>query len=349
MRQTFCYALALLGILAILPARASAADKADKADKPPVPPPEARWTISCQTFQGPARIEEAKRVRDAMVKQTGDRAWYVVHGEHDSTLFFGFYRSVELQATDSADRKDAERAHADRKRLGALRSGRDTALFPTCLLVPLDSPGDDGPPEWNIQNAPKDARWTLLIGVYREDPARRKAAVAAVRLLRSQGHEAFCLHLEFMSFVYVGQWPADAVLVEEPDTSHLSHGENERVMVVDRVLDPRTPLTYTDTDGATVHLVARTLSVRDASVNDMMAKFPNFHTNGEVLGKRIKDPKTGLERVEYDPSVLSAIPRREASILNNGALEPPAALKTISPTGPQPPKGTGKLKSLDDK
>ncbi len=346
MRQTLCYPLVLLGILAMLPVTGAFA--ADKPDKQPTAPPDARWTISCQTFEGPARIEEAKRVREAMVKQTGDRAWYVVHGEHNSTLFFGFYRSVELQATDSADSKDAERAHADRKRLGALRNGRDTALFPTCLLVPLDAPGDEGPPEWNIQNAPKDARWTLLIGVYREDPARRKAAVAAVRLLRSQGHEAFCLHLEFASFVYVGQWPAAAAVVEEPDTSRVSHAENERVMVVDRVLDPRTPMTYTDTDGAIVHLVGRTLSIRDASINELMAKFPNFHTNGEVLGKRIKD-KAGVERVEYDPSVLSQIPRREASILNNGALEPPVTLKTISPTGQQPTKGTGKLKSLDDK
>lgn len=346
MRQTIRHTLLLLGILALLPATGALA--AAKPEKQPTAPPDARWTISCQAFQGPARIEEAKRVRDAMVKQTRDRDWYVVHGEHDSTLFFGFYRSTDVQATDSADRKDAERAHADRKRLGALRNGRDTALFPTCLLVPLDSPGDEGPPEWNIQNAPADARWTLLIGVYRDDPARRKAAVAAVRLLRSQGHEAFCLHLEFTSLVYVGQWPAAAALVEEPDTSRLSHGENERVMVVDRVLDPRTPTTYTDTDGAIVHLVGPTLSIRDASIKEMMAKFPHYHTNGEVLGKRIKDPKTGAARVEYEPSALSLIPRRDASILNNGAL-PPAAIKTISPTGVQPPKGTGKLKSLDDK
>jgi hypothetical protein len=347
MRQTIHLAFVLLGMLALLPLTGAWA--ADKSDKMPVPPADAHWTLSCQTFEGPVHVEEAKRARDAMVKLTGDRNWYVMHGEHDSTLFFGFYRSIDLQAPDSADKKDAERAHADRKRLAALRNDRDVAAFTGCLLVPLDAPGQDGPPEWNVQNAPKDALWTLLIGVYRDAPTRKKAAVDAVRLLRSQGHDAFYFHAEFQSFVYVGQWPAAAVLREEADTSHASHDENERVMVVDRDLDPRTPRTYTDTDGAIVHLVGPTLTIRDASVTDLMGKFPNFHTNGEVLGKRIRDPKTGTERVEYELSVLSKIPRREASILNAGVPEPPPTLKAISPGGRQPPKGAGKLKSLDDK
>lgn len=347
MRQTIRCTLILLGMLILLPATRALA--ADKAEKPPVPPADARWTISCQTFEGPARIEEAKRVREAMVKLTGDRNWYVVHGEHDSTLFFGFYRTIDVQASASADKKEAERAHADRKRLAALHNPQDTALFPTCLLVPLDAPGQDGPPEWNVLNAPKDAHWTLLIGVYRDDPARRKAAVEAVRLLRSQGQEAFYYHGTFQSCVFVGQWPASAVLREESDMSQISHSENDRVMVMDQDLDPRTPRTYTDTDGATVHLVGPTLTIRDATVKDMMAKFPNYHTNGEVLGKRVKDPVTRLERVDYERSVLAAIPRREASILTTGVPDQPPPLKTISPTGPQPPKGAGKLKSLDDK
>ena len=346
MRQTIRYAFVLLGMLALLPATRTLA--ADKTDKAPIPPADARWTLSCQTFQGPVCIDEAKRARAAMVKLTDDRNWYVVHAEHDSTLFFGFYRSIDLQAGNSADRKDAERAHADRKRLATLRNDRDVALFLSCLLVPLDNPGEDGPPEWNIQNAPKDARWTLLIGVYRDDPSRRKAAVAAVRLLRSQGHEAFCLHLEFQSFVYVGQWPAEAVFREEVDTSRASRGEDERVMVPDRELDPRAPRTYTDADGKIVRVVAPTLSIRDASVNEMMVKFPNFHTNGEVMGKRIKDTN-GTERVEYEVSALSKIPRREASILSAGVVEPPPAIRMIAPTGPPPSKGTAKLKSLDDK
>ena len=347
MRQTIRYALVLLGMLGLLSGtRGFAADKAEKAF---VPPANARWTLSCQTFQGPVRIDEAKRAREVMAKLTGDRNWYVIHAEHDSTLFYGFYRSIDLHAGDSADKKDAERAHGDRKRLAELRNDRDGALFPSCLLVPLDTPGEDGPPEWNIQNAPKDARWTLLIGVYRDDPSRRKAAVDAVRLLRSQGQETFCFHGDFQSFVFVGQWPAEAVFREEADTSHASQSEDEGVMVTDRDLIAGTPQTYKDAEGKIVRLVAPTLSIRDASVKEMMAKFPNFHTNGEVMGKRIKDPKSGLERVEPDVSVLSKIPRREASILSAGVVEPPPAIRMIAPTGPPPSKGTAKLKSLDDK
>jgi hypothetical protein len=348
MRPSVCTTFALLAVLAFW--LCPVAQAADKAEKMPIPPADARWTLYCRAFGGPNRVAESKISRATMVKLTGDPNWYLVHGENESTLLFGFYRSIEMGATDKDQKKDAERAHADRKRLAGLRDEHGEPLFPTCFFVPVDAPGDEGPAEWNVQNAPKDASWTLLIGVYRDNPTRKKAAVDAVRELRAKGVEAFYLHAPAASMVYVGQWPASAVIYEAPDTSRLSRSDDEDVMVIERPVDPRAPRVYTDpATGRLVRLVAPEMTIQDASLKQMMAKYPNFHTNGEVLGKKYIDPQDQQQKVEPDPSVISKIPRREASILNTSDLpDQPPEIKTIAPLGPKPAPG-GHLKSLDDK
>lgn len=343
MRKTTPYVQFALGLLVLLaPAWAMARDKM------PIPPADARWTLFCKTFEGPARVEESKLAREALVKQTGDNNWYLIHGENESTLTFGFYRNVELEGTEGKDKKDAERAREDRKRIMAMQDAGGRTLFRTCFFVPADAPGDDGPAEWNILNAPKEAFWTLLIGKYIDNPDRKKAAVDAVRLLRQQGVEAFYYHTARMSVVYVGQWPEASILYEEPDTSHIPEGEG--VMLIERPIDPRAPRTQIDENGQVVHIVAPTLTIQDPTVNEMMKKFPNFHTNGEVLGKRVKDPLTKKEHIELETSVLARVPRREKSLLSSGDRPTaPPELKMIKPPGGNPPpKGSGALKSLKE-
>jgi len=328
----------------------SAAALADsKPEKTPPPPSEAQWTIQCRVFTGENRIAEAMRVRDYLRKQTGEKTWYLLHTDNDTTLFFGYYRSIQVEGSDGKDRKDAERAHSDRKRITALRDEQGQPLFSDAFFAPVDSVGESGPREWNIINSPAEYQWTLLIGVYRDNPERKKAAAEAVRKLRSEKVEAYYYHGEMMSFVFIGRWEAKSVYVETADTARTSQSADEEVMVTDRWLDSSVPTVYKGPNGKTVRLVNPRLTIQDTSVKETMAKFPNFHINGEVMGRRVKD-KEGNERVVYDQSTLTAIPRREQSVLNADTPSQPPAVQLIAPPGSTPKTtGAGSLKALDEK
>jgi hypothetical protein len=344
MKLNAIVALLLAGVVSL-----AAAQQPEKGlDKSPPPPEDAQWTILCRTFAGPDRVALAMRTRDALRKQSGEKTWYLLHGEQDTSLFYGYYRSVTTDVADNKARKDAERAASDRRRIAAMRDERGNALFPEAIFVPVDAVGEDGPREWSITAAPRDAQWSLLIGVYQDIPQRKRAAVDAVRKLRSEKVEAWYFHGDIKSYVYVGSWDAAAVTRTEIDTAKLSQSPDEQVMVTDRFLDPSVPTVYRTHEGKTVRLAARTLTIHNQDVKDTQKKFPHFHTNGEVLGRKIKDPKTKQERVVYDESVLCAIPRREQTVLNSDTLSAPPPVQILRPPGASPTPGSGKLKSIDD-
>src|SRR5215210_6132679 len=61
-------------------------------------PAGAEWTIYCTTVPGALHIQQATQLRDQLVKSTGMRDWYVVHNANDSTLYYGFYKSLDKNA-----------------------------------------------------------------------------------------------------------------------------------------------------------------------------------------------------------------------------------------------------------
>ena len=78
---------------------------------------DALWAIYCRSFVGPTRAAEAKRMRDIMAQRTSMKQWHVIHLEEESTLYYGFYRSIQEDSPDSKDRRDAEKAKEDLKKV----------------------------------------------------------------------------------------------------------------------------------------------------------------------------------------------------------------------------------------
>ena len=154
-------------------------------------PKDAIWTIYCRSFAGPMRIQQAKVVKDQVTKSSGMKQWHVIHLNDESTLYYGYYRAVSLDSDESGLRKDAQRAQEDLKKIKAIQDAEQNPVFPLVGFVALPNPGSEGPPEWDLHNLPADRYWTLYVGVYKDNPDRKKAAVEAVRVLRNEGKEAY--------------------------------------------------------------------------------------------------------------------------------------------------------------
>src|SRR5437660_149199 len=60
----------------------------------PVPPKDALYTIYCQVLAGPDHIERARQLRQALRVSTSLKDWYLIHGADQSTLYYGFYRTI---------------------------------------------------------------------------------------------------------------------------------------------------------------------------------------------------------------------------------------------------------------
>jgi len=73
---------------------------------PPIPAG-AEWTIYCTTIPGSTHVMQTTQLRDQLVKSTGMRDWYVIHGDTDSTLYYGFYKTVDKNAKAAREKIDA--------------------------------------------------------------------------------------------------------------------------------------------------------------------------------------------------------------------------------------------------
>ena len=79
-------------------------------------------------------------------------------------------------------------------------------------------------------------------------------------------------------------------------------------------------------------------------------RYPYFHTNGEVLGRRYKD-RNGNEKVAPDPSQLLIIPHKNQGDFGteDAPSQPrPDVVKQLAQPKPKNETGAGKLKSLGD-
>ena len=141
-------------------------------------PKDAQWTIVCKTFSGPGHAQQAKQMKELLLRTTKLRDWYLVQGEQETTLYHGFYRTFMTGAEDSKDRKEAERAQEDKKAIFLWMDPEGKQVFEHCYFVELSAPGADGPPEWNLANKdagkpdgdPTKAYFSLEVGVYMGQP-----------------------------------------------------------------------------------------------------------------------------------------------------------------------------------
>src|SRR5438477_3371616 len=141
-------------------------------------PADARWTLYCMSIAGPDRFARIGQLKSSLVAQSGMKDWYVVHNEQESTLFYGFYSSVENPKSD----RGAARAHADQKRIQEnVKNDMGDLLFAKCFFTPIVEPDPAAPPEWKLTNASRNAFWSLEIGAFKDNVLRKQAAVQAVK------------------------------------------------------------------------------------------------------------------------------------------------------------------------
>lgn len=319
------------------------------ADVPVVPniPKDARWTISCTAFDGPDHAVRARAIRDQLILTSGLRDWYLLQGDRQTTLYYGYYRSIR----DDTDAKEIARAQADRKAIAQLTNrANGERFFSSPVFVTLDSADPAAPPEWNLANV--DGDYSLQVGVYKDSPTRKEAAVEAVRAARALGYEAYYYHGQTSSSVCIGVWPAsafkqqndfkaknpNAVLLASPGQIPLPQGE---IMT---------------NDGKPIESMQAKIDILDEKLRATLQAFPNHAINGEV-SQPMKNPRTGQIRTSSRSPFLVRIPHGQAvahPVAGNAEVVPgpivsPAQSPTVHPPvvpAPQP-KG-GKLRSIED-
>ena len=67
------------------------APPAKDANNHQTPAPDAQWTIYCTSLSGPTHVEQAKNLKEWLMKNSQLRGWYVIHGDRESTIYHGFY------------------------------------------------------------------------------------------------------------------------------------------------------------------------------------------------------------------------------------------------------------------
>jgi hypothetical protein len=300
------------------PGQARAAGPGQKNNKTatidaPIPPADAQWTIFCDSIDGVGHVENAGIMRSRLIQLTGMRDWYVIHGEKDSRIYYGYYRGLD----DPAEKR---RAEADRLKIANLTDRLGNRLLRGGVLEPVSVPDPVAPADWNLLNTAKKAYWSIEIASFSGNPKRKEAAVQAVRELRQRGEtEAYFYHGETASSVCIGAWPRDAVAEQGTgiddkgnvrDDAHTVNPDQPLLVFTDtvpnlapRVLEPGT--------GKPMAVQAPKLDIQDADMKKKVKEYPYHSVNYEYHGV------TNAGQTFPDPSVLVVIPHDEASAAND--------------------------------
>jgi hypothetical protein len=318
-------------------------------------PPDARWTLLITSLNTPDRFATMQRLKATLAARTPFKNWYVVHGETESTLFHGFYTSIERNERDPALAKAAARAQAEREAIKNWQDESGARPFASAFFTAITAPDPVAPAEWNLTNAPAGTFWSVQVGAYQGDPRRKQFAVDAVREARAKGIPAYYYHGATISSVCIGAWPPKSVKEQEQVTGET---DPERALLVTNMPLPdrfkyldknRT----TDRDGQKLDILAQRLDIDDPTLAATLKQYPDHYVNGDRTKRKVAGAD-GKEKVLYSPSFLVIIPREEATIFNNnntmfggskgaGAAEAPTG---VNPYGQSAPAGAGKLRGL---
>lgn len=329
---------------------ASAPKHSAKYDAP-IPPADAQWTIYCDAIEGIGHVENAEIMRTRLIQLSGMRDWYVIHGEKDSRIYYGYYRDLDNPA-------EKRRAEADRLKVANLTDHLGNRVLRGGVLSRVEMPDPVAPAEWDLLKTPKNAYWSIEIETYSGNPKRKEAAVERVRELREHGErEAYFYHGETSSSVCIGAWPRDAVAEQGTgvddkgnmrDDAHTINPDQPLLVFPDivpnvapQVLEPGT--------GKPMAVQAPKLDILDPDMKGKVKEYPYHAVNYEFHG------------VEHggqtfpDPSVLVVIPHEEASARGGDDNWRLTGGQPANPSGdPVPhaaPQGAGDsvLRSIGDK
>lgn len=326
----------LSAIFCLLLASSAIAADSDSKSKAFVPPADAQWTIVCQVFTDSNHQAEATQAKELWIQQTGLPGFYVIHKQDQSTLYYGYYRSID----DAHDRKESDRAQADRHHLEELTDSNGTHPFVGSVFVELVPKDPPAPPEWNLVNA--KGYWSLQVAVYEDDPRRKQAAVDSVKDMRAHGIEAYYYHGDTASSVCIGTWPKEAVKQQTEQYNN----PDQPVLVSNSQLGEGDP--YLRATGQKLQQMTPKVVITDSSLQAMMTRYPYEAINGDMeirdsTGKLIKGATPSyVVEVPHDQAQASASDANDSS---NQQL-PPAF---VPPPPPQTDSTAGGLRSIDSK
>ena len=329
-----------------------------KPVEPPVQiPADAHWTLFITSLSSPDRFVMMKQLKTTLAARTPFKSWYVVHGETESTLFHGFYSSIERNERDPALAKAAARAQAEREAIKGWQDEAGNRPFASAFFTPITAADPVAPAEWNLVNAPPEMFWSVQVGAYQGHPSRKQAAVDAVKEARAKGVQAYYYHGPTISSVCIGAWPPKAVKEQEQVTGET---DPERALLVTNMPLPdrfkyldknRT----TDRDGQKLDILAQRLDIDDPTLAGTLRAYPDHYVNGDRTKRKVQGTD-GKEKVIFSPSFLVKIPREESNIFNSGggmfaaeskgAGVAPAAPVGVDPYGQSAPAGSGRLRGL---
>lgn len=308
----------------------------------PVPPKDAQWTIMCDSIDGPGHVENARDLKAMLAKRSGMKDWYIVHTERESTIYYGFYRSLD-------DPSEKRREQQDRTRLAMVSDNLGNRLVRGNVLVAVNAPDPEAPPEWNLLNTPAAAYWSIEIMTFSGDPRRKEAAVDMVRQLREHGEKlAYYYHGPTASSVCIGAWPRGAVKEQGIRADAHSVSADQPIVVFGDLLPPNLAADVREPGtGKRMLVEGMQLEYLDPEMKEKAKEYPvhgvNYDTKGTVSNGKVIP----------DPSVLIAIPHGQSgtgeddSLLTIGSHSDGDA-QAREPRSPSSP-GDSALRSIGDR
>jgi len=174
-----------------------------------------RWTICCRRLSAPGHAQAAEMLGTMLrqVKQLNPQAVRVVTGPIESAVYYGEYRRVPARpgSDDLAFPPEYQRD------IALIRSLTDGVSTPFLAAQPelIESPGARSEhPEWEATNA--KGTHSLLIAVFYNTEnfqQRKEVAEQYVSMLREEGFPAYYYHEPVKSFVFVGDFTEQDVII----------------------------------------------------------------------------------------------------------------------------------------
>jgi hypothetical protein len=289
----------------------------------PIPPEGAKYTLLCISFNAPTHVSDADQAKQTLLAHTDLKDFYVLHGEQQSDLFYGFYKTY----TDRSQTEEYARSQEDMAKVASLLNDQGDRLFPLLMFVPLPTPDPPAPKEWDLSQ--NTGYWTLQIAIYRNSPERKQAAVDAVRDARSRGIEAYYHHGKTSSGVFVGSWPEQAAKIT--DSFSATSDPHQPVMVLSGpIAGSDNPEIY-DAQGQKMQVEMPKLEVFDPTLQKAISDYPYTYINGAEMGRT--NSHTG-QVVPY-PSFLVKVPHGSAG--SDQDSDQPSADQGQSPIAPDNP------------
>jgi hypothetical protein len=331
---------------------ASPAKPAVSANGAPIPPVDARLTLYCFPVTGINHVQQARTLKDQLVAQTGMKDFYIVHGETDSVLYYGYYKDF----IGDANPREKARADADRIKIATFRDRVGNQPFHGATFVSIDTPDPEGPPEWNLANTPADRMWSWQIAAYVDSFQRKQYAVDAVREARKQGIEAYYYHGENTSSVCIGAFPAEALKAQDSNVQNRAENSDAPLVVLPTPLPAGVNRDlYINQDGRRVraNVVVPRAEPQDPKLIEAMRTYPLHLINGEEIIRISKDPRTGRETRKPEEAFLVRIKHeKDAGLAGSVGQQPGAGALDQRVLTPQQPtrsnSGAGGLRGIGE-